>query len=179
MIFTVAESVPPRLVAEIVKFVADKRAVGVPESTPVIVLNVSPDGSDGEIAQLEAAPPLFTPFKLTAVKSFSNVNVDGEIAISGAGGRTLAKLKDAVLVPDTFVPVTVYVRSAKAEVDVPLIRPLLVLNESPAGKDGEIAQLVVGPPVFVGTNPAKTVPTVAMFDDGEYENAGAGTLNST
>jgi hypothetical protein len=87
--------------------------------------------------------------------------------MSGAGGRTLASEKVAVLLPETLVAVTVYVAFATAEVEVPLIRPLLVLNESPAGSDGEMAQLVEGPPVLVGTNPENAVPTVAVLVEGE------------
>jgi hypothetical protein len=67
VIFTVAVSVPPRLVAETVKLVADSNVVGVPERTPVIVLKFSPAGSVGVIAQLEAGPPELIPFRFTLV----------------------------------------------------------------------------------------------------------------
>jgi hypothetical protein len=65
--FTIAVSVPPKFVAEIVKSVAVRVTVGVPDRTPVIVLKARPDGSDGVIAQLDAAPPTLTPFKFTDV----------------------------------------------------------------------------------------------------------------
>ncbi len=67
VMFTVAVSVPPRLVADTVKVVAESRVVGVPESTPVIVLKINPAGSDGVIAQLEAGPPELIPFRFTLV----------------------------------------------------------------------------------------------------------------
>ena len=67
VIFNVAVSVPPRLVADTVKVVAESRVVGVPESTPVIVLKFNPAGSDGVMAQLEAGPPELIPLRFTFV----------------------------------------------------------------------------------------------------------------
>ena len=57
---------PPALVAVIVYVVADDVAVGVPEITPVLVLNDKPEGSEGLIDQPAAgtAPPVLVGVKL-------------------------------------------------------------------------------------------------------------------
>lgn len=49
---------------------------------------------------------------------------------------------------------------------MPVICPVVVLNDKPAGKAGPIDQLVEAPPVFVGVQVAIAVPTVKVFVDG-------------
>jgi len=54
----VAVALPPLLVAVTVYVADEVIAVGVPEITPVEVLNESPDGSDGNTDHVMTVPPL-------------------------------------------------------------------------------------------------------------------------
>ena len=54
----VAVPLPPALVAVIVYDVDEETAVGVPPTAPVLLLNVSPAGSAGEIDHEATGPPL-------------------------------------------------------------------------------------------------------------------------
>jgi hypothetical protein len=56
---------------------------------------------------------------------------------------------------------------ALAAVGVPEIAPVEVLNESPAGSEGEIDQLLTDPPLFEGVDVVIAVPTVPEIEVGE------------
>ena len=56
---------------------------------------------------------------------------------------------------------------------VPLNAPVSVLKLMPAGIAGEIAKLVIAPPVEVTLNPVATVLTVLVSDEDERLKAGA------
>ena len=74
----------------------------------------------------------------------------------------------AVPLPPLLTAVTVYVVDALIIVGVPQIVPLLVPNDMPVGKDGEIDQLVAGSPVTVGvTELVIAVPMVKVNESGE------------
>ena len=79
---TVTESVvvpvPPLLVAVTVWTVVACSAVGVPESAQVDVLNASPAGSAGLIAQLTIAPAVEFAFSAVMAVSFVNASAEGE-----------------------------------------------------------------------------------------------------
>lgn len=58
MIVTVVVALPETFVAVIVYVFDVDAAVGVPDITPVLVLNDNPEGSAELIDQLDAAPPI-------------------------------------------------------------------------------------------------------------------------
>ena len=76
-IVKVERTVPLELVADTVKTVETSETLGVPEIVPELTSKVKPDGNEGEIAQLETAPP-----ELVAVSVVSAVpvTVDAEEA---------------------------------------------------------------------------------------------------
>ena len=69
---------PPALLAVIVYVAADEVAVGVPEITPVLVLNDKPAGNAGLIDQLVAAPPVLVGVHALIVVPTTYVLVEGE-----------------------------------------------------------------------------------------------------
>jgi hypothetical protein len=64
------------------------------------------------------------------------------------------------------VAVIVYVPDADVAEEVPLITPVLVLKESPVGRDGEIPHKVAASPEFVGVKDVIATPTTALIVDG-------------
>ena len=70
--------------------------------------------------------------------------------ISGKAIALTEIVRVTVLGPVLFEAVTVYVLDAEAAVGVPEITPVLVLNDNPVGRAGEILHEVAGPPEFVG-----------------------------
>ena len=70
-----------------------------------------------------------------------------------------------VRLPAEFEAVTVYVPVAVAVVGVPVILPVEVLMESPAGSAGAMLYEVTVP-TTVGESVAMAVPTVNVFGDG-------------
>ena len=55
-----------------------------------------------------------------------------------------------VPLPPAFVAVTVYTVEGERTVGVPLISPVVVLNDKPVGSDGAIDQETTAPPLAVG-----------------------------
>ena len=51
-------------------------------------------------------------------------------------------------------------------VDVPLIAPVVVFNDKPAGSVGEIDQLVTGPPLAVGVTVLIGTPFTSVIELG-------------
>ena len=66
--------------------------------------------------------------------------------------------------PPAFEAVTVYVVAGEVTVGVPEMVQVEESNESPAGSNGEIEQLVIGLPVFVGVFAAIATPAVNVED---------------
>ena len=60
-----------------------------------------------------------------------------------------------------------------ATLGVPLNVPVKVLKLMPAGAEGEIARLVIAPPVELTLNPVATVLTALTSDEDERVKAGA------
>ena len=60
----------------------------------------------------------------------------------------------AVALPPLLVAVTVYVADEVIAVGVPEITPVEVLKVSPAGSDGDTAQVTTVPPLTVGADGA-------------------------
>jgi hypothetical protein len=56
---TVVDALPPEFVAVIVNVVAEKVVLGVPLILPVEDVKPNPAGSEGEIVQPVAVPPVF------------------------------------------------------------------------------------------------------------------------
>ena len=77
VIVTVVDPLPVTLVAVIVYVLDTDAAVGVPEITPVLVLNVSPAGNTELIDQLVAAPPVLLGVNDAIVVPVVYVFVDG------------------------------------------------------------------------------------------------------
>ena len=55
---------------------------------------------------------------------------------------------------------------ADTAVGVPVICPVDVLKDNPAGREGPIDQLVAVPPVLVGVHAVMVWPTVNVFVEG-------------
>lgn len=55
---------------------------------------------------------------------------------------------------------------ADTAVGVPVICPVDVLKDNPAGRAGPIDQLVAVPPAFVGVHVVMACPTVNVFVEG-------------
>ena len=79
----------------------------------------------------------------------------------------IAIVIDAVLLPVALLAVIVYDVDADVAVGVPVIAPVEVLKDNPAGKPGLIDQVVTGPPVFVGDQVEIAAPTEKVLDAGE------------
>ena len=75
-------------------------------------------------------------------------------------------VKVALLLPPALVAVTVYVAVAVTAVGVPVITPVLVLNDKPAGSEGLTDQLTIAPPILIGVHVLMAVPTVYVLVDG-------------
>jgi hypothetical protein len=76
------------------------------------------------------------------------------------------KVMVVLALPAAFVAVTVYVVADDVAVGVPVMVPVLVLNDKPAGNDVLIDQLVAAPPELVGVQAVIAVPTTAVLVDG-------------
>lgn len=76
------------------------------------------------------------------------------------------KVMVVLALPAAFVAVTVYVVADDVAVGVPVMAPVLVLNDKPAGNDVLIDQLVAAPPELVGVQVVIAVPTTAVLADG-------------
>ena len=72
-IVTVVVAPPPELVAVTVYVIAVDVKVGVPETAPVEVSNVSPAVSEGEIDHETTVPPLEVGVEVIIAVSFVNV----------------------------------------------------------------------------------------------------------
>jgi hypothetical protein len=69
------------------------------------------------------------------------------VTFSGSGAAPIVKLNVRELEPDIFVAVIVYVVADCTVVGVPVSNPVDVLNDIPAGADGE-KEKVAASPVF-------------------------------
>ena len=129
---------PLAFVAVTVKAVALATLFGVPESAPVVVLKLIPEGV-ALMPKLAMVPPveeaIVNPVAavLTVLVSADALNVK-----AGAASATV-KVNVCVALPVALVAVIVYAVALCVEVGVPLSNPVVVLNVRPAGAAGEIA----------------------------------------
>ena len=96
--------------------------------------------------------------------------------IDDGGISSTSMVMVVVSLPPLLTAVTLYVVKALIIVGVPQIVPLLVPNDMPFGKEGEIDQLVTGSPFAVGvTELVIAVPMVKVNEFGVYviEDGGA------
>ena len=71
----------------------------------------------------------------------------------------------AVSVPPVFVAVIVYVADDVTAVGVPLIEPVDVSRDKPAGSDGDTEYETTAPPLDVAVSVVIAVPFVRMSED--------------
>ena len=72
----------------------------------------------------------------------------------------------AVVLPPVLVAVTVYVAELVMAVGVPEMAPVDESSDKPAGREGETAQEVTGPPLAVGVTVVIAVPLVSVNELG-------------
>ena len=75
----------------------------------------------------------------------------------------------AVSLPPVLEAVIVYDADEVIAVGVPLISPVDVSSDNPAGRDGETDQDVTGPPLVDGVTAVIAVPFVNVKELGLYE----------
>jgi len=162
---TLAVSVPPVLVAVMVYEAEDVTAVGVPLMAPVEVSRAKPAGSDGETEYEMTVPPVdateavVMAVPLVKVKEFVLYVIDGAISLT-----TMVTL--AVSVPPVLVAVMVYEALEVTAVGVPLMAPVEVSSDKPAGSDGETEYEMIVPPLAFGDTVVICVPLVKVNEFG-------------
>ena len=125
--------------------------------TPFWALIVNPDGNDGATDQLGKVP--VTVGVMLYGESSVRTKVVGlyptvEVCAAAEDRVTVV----AVLVPAELVAVIEYCVAEKLAAGVPVITPVVVENDRPDGKEGEIAQEAAVPPVLVGASERIAVP---------------------
>ena len=159
----VALSLPPVLFAVMVYEAEDVTAVGVPLMAPVEVSSAKPAGSDGETEYEMTVPPVdateavVMAVPLVKVKEFVLYVIDGAISLT-----TMVTL--AVSVPPVLVAVMVYEALEVTAVGVPLMAPVEVSSDKPAGSDGETEYDTTLPPVEVTFSVVMAVPLVNVSE---------------
>ena len=134
---SVAVALPPVLVAVTVYVAEEVIAVGVPLIAPVVLLKLSPAGSDGEIDQFVAAPPPVVGVTVDIVVPLINVSELGEYVTADGAISLTTMLTVAVSVPPVLVAVIVYDAEEVIAVGVPEIVPVEVSRDNPAGSVGD------------------------------------------
>jgi len=114
-------------------------AVGVPLIAPVVLLKVSPAGSDGEIDQFVTAPPPEVGSTVDMVVPLIKVSELGEYVTADGATSLTTMVTLAVSVPPVLVAVIVYDAEDVIAVGVPVIAPVEVSRDKPAGSDGDTA----------------------------------------
>ena len=134
---SVAVALPPVLVAVTVYVAEEVIAVGVPLIAPVVLLKLSPAGSDGEIDQFVAAPPPVVGVTVDIVVPLINVSELGEYVTADGAISLTTMVTVAVSVPPVLVAVIVYDAEEVIAVGVPEIVPVEVSRDKPAGSVGD------------------------------------------
>jgi len=141
-------------------------AVGVPLIAPVVLLKLRPAGRDGEIDQFVGAPPPVVGETVDIVVPLTNVSELGEY-VTADGARSLTVIvKLAVSVPPVLVAVMVKVADEVIAVGVPVMSPVDVSSDKPAGRDGETEYVTTVPPVDVTAAVDIAVPLVKVSEFG-------------
>lgn len=112
-------------------------AVGVPLIAPVVLLKLSPAGSDGEIDQFVTVPPPVVGSTVDMVVPLINVSELGEYVTADGAISLTAMVRLAVSVPPVLVAVIVYDAEDVIAVGVPETAPVEVSRDKPAGSEGD------------------------------------------
>ena len=129
----------------------------------------SPAGREGETDQAVTGPPLEDGVTAVIAVPFVKVKEFGLYEIEDGATSLTSIVTVAVSLPPVLLPVTVYVADDVTAVGVPLISPVEVSKDKPAGKDGETDQEVTGPPLVDGVTAVIAVPLVRVNEFGLYE----------
>ena len=84
-----------------------------------------------------------------------------------------------MVLPPVLLAVTVYVADEVTAVGVPLMAPVEESRESPEGREGETAHVVMAPPLAVGVTVVMAVPLVSVKEFGLYESEDGTTSLTT
>ena len=98
--------------------------------------------------------------------SFTNVIELGLYVIEDGGAMLTWMVTTAVALPPLLVAVIVYVADGVIAVGVPLIAPVVLSKDKPAGSDGKTDQDVTVPPLDVGVAVVIAVPLVNVNEFG-------------
>jgi len=157
VIVTLRLTLPALFVAVTVK-VKLPAAVGVPESTPVLVFSDSPLGRPPVCVHVGAGLPVAVKVKLYALPTVPLGGLPEVIA--GAVGAEMVIVTLLLALPSLFVAVTVKVK-LPAAVGVPESTPVLVLKVKPLGKFPVCDQVGAGVPVAANVK-LYEMPTVPL-----------------
>ena len=144
-------------------------AVGVPLISPVEVSKDNPAGRDGETDQEVTGPPLADGVTAVIAVPFVKVKEFGLYEIEDGATSLTSIVTVAVSLPPVLDAVIVYVADDVTAVGVPLISPVEVSKDKPAGRDGETDHDVTGPPLEDGVTAVIAVPLVRVNELGLYE----------
>ena len=142
--------------------VAEETAVGVPLIAPVDVSNVKPAGTDGEIDHDTTAPPVDVGVAVVIAESFVKVNGLPLYATFVGTASFTVMVTLAVSLPPVLLAVMVYEVEEVTAVGVPLIAPVEVSRDNPAGRDGDTEYETTVPPVDVTEVVVMAVPLVKV-----------------
>ncbi len=111
--------------------------MGVPLMAPVDESRDRPAGREGETDHDVMVPPLAVGVTVVMAVPLVKVNEFG-LYVKDDGATSLTTMvTSAVVLPPVLVTVTVYVAEEVTAVGVPLISPVDVLSERPAGSEGD------------------------------------------
>jgi hypothetical protein len=133
MVIVAVADPPPDPVAVIVTRVADWAAVGVPETTPVVVLRTSPAGSAGDA--LNVRVPAMPEAVYTRVDVIALPTVADTVCVDGDSEAAATVMVIVAVADPASAPVAVRVTRVDdwAAVGVPDTTPLAVSSVRPAG----------------------------------------------
>ena len=124
---------------------------------PVEEFRDKPAGRDGETDHEVMVPPPTVGVSVVMVVPFSKVRVLEPYEMVGATSLTTMVML-AVSVPPVLVAVIVYVAEEVTAVGVPLMAPVEVSSDNPAGSDGDTEYDTTAPPVEVTVSVVIAVP---------------------
>ena len=176
-----ADSVPPVLVAVIVKLVVVINSVGVPLMTPVAVSNARPAGRLGLMDHVTNSPdPVRVGEIGRSLLAVLLVNVKSLGTYSKVGTwSTIVMLMYAVADPPELVPVMVNIVRGMSSVGVPVISPVAVSRARPDGRLGlTVHDTIVPAPVVVGESGRSLLAVLLVIDKsfGKYSIVGTTSL---
>ena len=138
----------------------------MPLISPVEVSKDNPAGRDGETDQDVTGPPLVDGVTAVIAVPLVRVNELGLYEIEEGATSFTSIVTEAVSLPPVLDAVIVYVADDVIAVGVPLISPVEVSRDNPAGRAGETDQEVTGPPLEDGVTAVIAVPFVRVKEFG-------------